>query len=254
MVKSNLNIANIQTLCEENSIPYTNSTKLYYKRYAYNLTLKHVSLWSQYDRRQPGSDISDIRELHWQFIKIYDNLCKILDKKEVVYRTRRELNFNLYFDDPTAFKVVLKMVPDYIIALSGPVNQSHLATMRDSRKVVVRENLWYKKYKFKISYKATNSFKEDTVPAIMDFKKSLTHDEIKLSNNIYRIIQEKNTPQRQRQSYSGMYFGSRGLNSWNTCSIYFDNEDNFVMYKMMVPGNPYEELEILLVHELDCDK
>ena len=253
MTKSNLNIADLQNLCEQYSIPYVASNKLYYKRYAYNLTLKHVNLWSHIHRVTMGNgEINDIRELHWQFTKLYKNMCAVLDKKDFEYRTRRELNFNLYFDDPDALKVVLRMVPEHVIELSGPLHEAHLDTMRNSRKLVVRENLWYKKYKFKISYKGTSSFKQDTVPAIIDFKKTVGDNEMKISNNIYRIVEEQTSPQLPTRSR--FYFGHRGVHAWNTCSVYFDNEDTFVMYKMMVAGDPHEELEILLVHELDSDK
>ena len=145
------------------------------------------------------------------------------------------------------------MAPEHVIELTGPLHKAHLDAMRNSRKVVVRENLWYKKYKFKISYKATNSFKQDTVPAIIDFKKTVGDHEMKVSNNIYRIVEAQTSPPFINRT-SRFYFGPRGVHAWNTCSVYFDNEDTFVMYKMMVAGDPHEELEILLVHELDSDK
>jgi len=141
-----------------------------------------------------------------------------------------------------------------IIRISGPVHGEHLSAMQKSRKIVVRDSLWYKKYRFKVIYRATSDFKQDTVPNIVAYKKNLTKDEIKLSNNIYRILQApKQQIQTKYQGYVARY-RNIGVHPWHTCTVYLDTEDNYVMYKMMVGGEIESEQEILLLSELESDK
>lgn len=256
MMKSVLTIDDTKQLALSNDIDYINSTKLYYKTFAFNLTLKHINIWHHANRQHASAqDFEDVRQLHCQFNTLYRKFTKLLDSNNIEYRTRREINFNLYFNDPNVFDLAIKSFSENIIELNGPAHNEHLSAMRNNRKVVVRENLWYKKYRFKVSYRGTSDFQDFVVPSLLEYKKSLTEDEIKLSSNIYRIIDNRYKP-----AYTTAAFGNfkrfyyKGVQPWHTCSVYLDNEENYVMYKMMVPGESESEHEILLLSELESDK
>ena len=255
-MKSLLTINDVKLAAKANDIDYKNSTKLYYKTFAFNLSMKHINIWHHIYRDQASEqDTQDIRQLHYQFNNIYNKFTRLLDSKNIEYRTRRELNFNLYFNDPEVFELALKSFNEYIIEIFGPVHDNHLTTMKNSRKIVVRENLWYKKYRFKISYRGTTEFQETVIPSIMEYKDSLSDNEIKLSSNIYRILDNKMKPSYTTSTFTNFRrFHYRGVQPWHTCTVYLDNEENYVMYKMMVPGESDTEHEILLLSELESDK
>ena len=64
MTKYKLTINDTIQLAAENDIQYEYTKKLYYKKYAFNLTLTHPSIWHQHLRGASMTDIADIRTLH----------------------------------------------------------------------------------------------------------------------------------------------------------------------------------------------
>lgn len=201
-------------------------------------------------------DVRDIRQLHYYYNGLYSRFTTLLDRKGIEYRTRREVNYNLYFNDPSVFKMALKAFKQDVLEISGPANPDHLTAMRNNRKIVVRDSLWYKKYRFKVTYRATSDFKENIVPNIISYKRDLTKDEIKLSSNIYKILETPKSHNNMGGTYSSFrrFVYTRGVQPWHLCTVYLDNEDNYVMYKMMVGGDSESEQEILLLSELESDK
>lgn len=254
MNKYKLNIADVKNIALSNSVPYITTTKLYYKQFAYNLTLEHINIWHHSNfYSMPDADINEIRQLHRQFCSLYKQFTDMLDKKGIDYRTRKETNFNIYFNDPEVFRLSLKKFRQYIRELRGPQHIEHLDAMRDNRKIVVRENLWYKKYRFKVSYRGTSDFQDNIVPSIMNFRETLTEKEIKLSSNFYKVLNKPMVSNRTgfyRSNYRTFY----GVQPWHICSVYLDCEENYVLFKMMVGGEVDSEQEIMLLSELKSDK
>ena len=250
MTKYKLTISDVQKLCSTHGVPYLKTTKLYYKKFAYNLTLKHVNIWQHMAGRSFSSndqEMNDIRAIHHGLIHTYAAFGKLLEKKGIEFRTRRELNYNIYFDDPVVFRLALRQLSQNILELNGPAHDQHLEKMRHNRKILVRDRLWYKHYRYKITYRGTSDFQENTIPRILEFKKQCEDTEIKLSSNIYTAIRQSTTKYSQ-------YSRWRRVQPWHTCSVYLNNEDTLVYYKMMVPGESDYEHEIILLSELETDK
>lgn len=263
MIKSNLSIDDIKNLVEQTT-KYKVSDKLYYNKFAYNVTMKNFSLWhtGEHIRYQPDpftqvhrwfDDPKLVQERKTKFAYHYTKqkrFMQLMDRLDIEYRFRREQHFNLYLNDSAIVQRMLKQIPEEIICVNGPKNQEHLNILRGGRKVLVRDNLYYKRYRYKISYYANHEFKETIFPAIEKLLPSMEMDHIKLSSNYYRLRRQQELKRTQFKQFQM----ARTVDPWHYITVYFEDEEDLVLFKMMVGGTSKSEVEIILHSELQNDK
>lgn len=257
-MQSNLTINDLRSIVEGQT-EYVVSDRLYYKKFAYNVTMKNSSLWSKeyWGRSNFYSIFNDTEAINAHKEKFafhyskQKRIMQLMDRLDIEYRVRRELNFNIYLNDNKIIKRMLDTIPEEIISVSGPKNDQHLNILNGGRKIIVRESLFYKKYRYKISYYATSDFKENIFPAIENLLPSLDYDQVKLSSNYYRLRRQIDLKSR---IIGNRYQLRRTVDPWHLVTIYFKDEDDIVMFKMCVGGDPKQELEIMLHDELQTDK
>ncbi len=263
MNKSNLTIDNIRSLVTDKT-KYIVSDKLYYNKFAYNIAMRNYSLWhtGEHIRYQHNpftqttrwfDDPKLMNERKTRFAYHYakqKRIMQLMDRLDIQYRFRREKNFNLYVSDNNIVKRILDIMPEEVINIQGPKSQEHLDVLRGGRKVVVRENLYYKRFRYKISYYANSEFKESVFPAIENVLKSLDTDNIKLSSNYYRLRRQ----QELRSTSFNKVQMTRTVDPWHYITFYFQDEEDLVLFKMMVGGTSKTEVEVLLHSELQNDK
>jgi len=176
---------------------------------------------------------------------------------DIEYRFRREQNFNLYLSDSSIVRRILNTMSDDVLSIDGPKNEQHLNVLLSNRKAIVKPHLYYKKYRFKVAYNTNREFKEDIMPVLQQYIRDTPSENIKISNNYYKLLIEmsESTPTTQHQrgrSYGQMasWAYRQRVSAWNIISVYFAEEEDYVMYKMMVGGNTLHEYEVILQQDL----
>ena len=263
MMTYNLTIDNIIDLAGDK---FTVTDKLYYKKFAYNVTMKNHNMWHGHHLNYSNDPFTDttrwfdnpgvIAEHRKKFSYHYakqKRIMQLMDRLDIEYRYRREKNFNLYVNDLRIVKRMLTSMPEEILDITGPKNQEHLDILVGGRKVVVRDKLYYKRFRYKISYYANHEFKEKTFPAIENVLPSLDMDRIKLSSNYYRLRRQQEI-NKQVQGKHPRWQLMRTVDPWHYISFYFEDEEDLVMFKMLAGGGSKTELEIMLHSELQNDK
>ncbi len=263
MNKSNLSIDSIRDLVKEKS-KYIISDKLYYNKFTYNIAMKNHSLWYTGEHIRYSSDpftkttrwFDDPKLVYERKSKFAFHYAKqkrimqLMDRLDIEYRFRREKNFNLYISDNNIVKRILDIMPEEVINIQGPKSQEHLDILRGGRKVVVRENLYYKRFRYKISYYANPDFRDNVFPAIENVLPSLDMNAIKLSSNYYRLRRQ----QELKKTKFKQFQMQRQVDSWHYITFYFEDEEDLVLFKMMVGGASKTEMEVMLHSELQNDK
>lgn len=258
MTKSIYSIHNLQQYAEKHW-EFTPSKKLFYKKYSHNITLRNESLWFGYYRdifysqRSSSFDSDEAKREREERKRIVNQMrakqkciTDFLDTHGADYRTRREKRFNIYINDNDMIMRVMRKWPDMMVCLEGPSSDVHLEKMEHNVKIVVKKQLYYKKYRYKVAYKTTRDFIVNVVPTIINFRETTmeNREHMKLSNNFYRLTDSLSPSSIRRNT----------IYPWNSASVYLKDENDYVMYKLFVGGDPFEEHEVVTIDELENDK
>jgi hypothetical protein len=73
---------------------------------------------------------------------------------------------------------------------------------------------------------------------------------IKLSSNYYRLRRQ----QELKKTKFKQFQMQRQVDSWHYITFYFEDEEDLVLFKMMVGGASKTEMEVMLHSELQNDK
>ncbi len=253
MTRCKLNIDNIRELCEQTGVEYTLSNKAFYRQFAYNISLRNISMWQHRD----SQDEYQIKREYVNLIAKQSKITKLMDRLDIDYRFRREQNFNLYLSDSSIVRRILNTMSEDVLSVDGPKNEQHLNVLLSNRKAIVKPQLYYKKYRFKVAYNTNREFKEDIMPVLQQYIQNTPSQNIKISNNYYKILIEMSEPAPTTQHQRGTSYGQMAswpyrqrVEAWNIISVYFAEEEDYIMYKMMVGGNTLHDYEVVLQQDL----
>ena len=157
---------------------------------------------------------------HYHFGKVYpryNEVGKQSYRAVRVYRSRIEYDVNFYTSDPAIIADILASDLE-VVEITKPLNQSHKEMLHDSdRRVVIRDKLWYRKYKHKIT-------------AWHNYEKATTHDE---SKNMVQWIYDNFDRKSNRlvsNSY-GTWFSSPGR-LISPPTIFTNSEETMMIFKL----------------------
>jgi len=157
---------------------------------------------------------------HYHFGKVYpryNEVGKQSYRAVRVYRSRIEYDVNFYTSDPAIIADILASDLE-VVEITKPLNQAHKEMLHDSdRRVVIRDKLWYRKYKHKIT-------------AWHNYEKATTHDE---SKNMVQWIYDNFDRKSNRlvsNSY-GTWFSSPGR-LISPPTIFTNSEETMMIFKL----------------------
>lgn len=238
-------------------VPYHPSGALYFNQYAYSIVFRRLTMFDlTYNKRHNIKSTDNAKKMEKYKL---DCLCSenMLGSLGINYRIRRAKNYTFFLDDIAAVKKIVRIYNTSIINVTGPINEAHLDCVNQSTKQIVKKNLLYGKYRYKISYKATTEFSDKILPSILDFKNSMNlEDELMFNSNMYRVIE------RDEQVTIRSYYANQTMTvnkhapvrPWEICTVYIVSEETYCMFKMMVGGNPCNDIEVITFDELPDDK
>jgi len=157
---------------------------------------------------------------HYHFGKVYpryNEVGKQSYRAVRVYRSRIEYDVNFYTSDTAIIADILASDLE-VVEITKPLNQSHKEMLHDSdRRVVIRDKLWYRKYKHKIT-------------AWHNYEKATTHDESKsMVQWIYDNFDRKSN--RLVSNSYGTWFSSPGR-LISPPTIFTNSEETMMIFKL----------------------
>ena len=237
----------IFSLADDLEVPYEYSSKKYYNKYTFRLQFKVFEMikegaWGRHyrvDNRYNGLSYDDfqneITKQHKASVEQYKSIRRALFNrskgKGYSLRASGWHGLNVYTENEHDVRMLLNNYNTEIKQLYAPMNETHVM-VHNERTKELRQNLFYKKYRYKLEYYGTSKFKESVEGVAGCMPNDST---IKYSKNTRQCINE-----------SDWY-----IRSWNICSIYFEYETDWLTFKMMCDERPLRIVEAVLFSEVD---
>lgn len=234
-------------LANDYNVPYEYSNKLYYKKYKFRIQFKCFDLiktgaWGynyRHDHKYQDLDYDNfnqaIREQRTLSFEQHKSIRRALFRrsKGVGYSLRASgwHGLNVYTLNEHDVRLLVNNYGSEIRQLYAPKNELHENLHNESTKEL-RQNLFYKKYRYKLEYFGTQKFKDSINTAVGCMSED---NSIKYSINTKACLEEDNQFVRR----------------WNICSIYFEYEEDLLTFKMMCSESPSKSIEAVLFSEVD---
>jgi hypothetical protein len=179
----------------------------------------------------------------------HHSIKKFLQDNSIDHRIRSEVGFNVFINDQDAIKYLLDNHGDILNYVSGPVSEEHVEQVQQNNKIEVRRELFFKRYRYRMTYLSTDQFIQTGVQQIAD---------ILSDSKAYRwnsnFSQALAISRRADSIPVNTYGRLTRFSRWNRCSIYLENDDDYFQIKLMCNIAPFSEAHAVLIDELDIDK
>ena len=260
MTKFKSTISDVRKACSD-VCTYVYTEKLFFKTYSLRLGFDNIQLWTLFGFRHGGgysiTNNEDRREDMNKLRNVHKKITQFLDSNKIDYRLRRESKFHVYLNDTDIAIKLIKRFRLFLIDVHGPANEVQRDTMKNNCKILVRDNLFYKKYRYKIIWPGSTEIVDGGAEHIYDILKTLDEDSYRLSDNFRIAANITGTTSRTRYaSYISRQLtsGWRRLYDWHRVTIYLKDETDYLQIKLMTPYKTLEELEVVTQDEIDSDK
>lgn len=104
-------------------------------------------------------------------------ICEFVKRlPQVEYKTRMGGDNNLfYFRDPELVMVLVNRYKDVINSVTGPLNDEHAARVSE-RNVLMREKLYFNKYRYYLEFERSDEFVLKTAPRLLEALSTMDSD------------------------------------------------------------------------------
>ena len=184
------------------------------------------------------------------------NIRREMAKLKHEIRFRSDRNFHLYLTNTQAVEDVIRLFDKQIVCIAGPANQDHQNIMVTDLTQSVRKNLFYKKYRYKVSskmYRYGDSM--DVFEEILDFVTG------SFEPNTYFINSTiKNYPRIKalEEASRAKQIGTFGRRRWTnflpfsaTGSVYLTDYNDVCTLHLMFKQHITSTTKVILLHELE---
>jgi hypothetical protein len=234
-------------LANDHNIPYEYSNKLYYRKYKFRLKFKvfelvragawgyhyrHNQKYHDLDYNKFNQAVAEQRALSTeQYKSIRRALFRRSKGEGYSLRASGWHGLNVYTVNEHDVRLLINNYGTEVRQLYAPKNEAHETLHGESTKEL-RQNLFYKKYRYKLEYNGTTKFKDSISSAVGCM---IDDGSVKYSLNTRACLKDD----------------SQFVRSWNICSIYFEHEEDFLTFKMMCNEKPAKSIEAVLFSEVD---
>ena len=115
------------------------NTKVYYRLHTWRVAL-HQPSW-----KSEGDKLKDA----WYRNRAIESYLKNYETSS--WKTRADRSFFIYLSSSDIIPNIIKKWGQHITQISGPLNSKHQDVMLKDLQIVTRKNLWYNKFRYKIS-------------------------------------------------------------------------------------------------------
>lgn len=170
--------------------------------------------------------------------KLNQDLKRCLKEQDIAFRRRVDWTIiNFYVKTEADVNYILNLANSDVIAIHGPVSDAHKNVMVSEINTVVRKDLFYKKYPYKLKFEKRKNELEffDTLNEFVD--ENFTPDDYKL-NEVLRIA---NGTLKLHPTYRWI----------NTGIIYLKNYDDVCTLHMIFKEHITKTMKVVLFKDLE---
>lgn len=209
-------------------------TRLYYGKYMYKLIL-------EIDRSKLVK--SENRTQWYRAYPYYPNRLSLVNqlvtdiKSSVTnndYMIRAEsMKVGFFTNDGNDVTALIEKMPNRVHTLEKPVNANHADVVNQYRKVLVRNSLFEKEYKFKIYMRNDYRYRENRFSALREYLENSQMD-WKVNSNLRLFFESRIHPNKL---------------GW-TSAVYLKTADDLMMFQLRFNDDIWKIEEAMLVSEL----
>ena len=259
-------ISKLQQICTYHTAP-----RAYYNNFLYKVRLFGLHHTSNYGflhfRKTPEEDAPLLTDEDILKIEMYLRQNKLQKGKD--FKMRREWTTTFYFKDPFWTLCFVESFKNLVIDVYGPMNNTHSDLMVEDYEVVAKDNLWFRKYRWKVEFYGDLDFVEKDIVKIKNYLDNIETTEYLYSPNVKRINfhhkigmashgSHMGTPSRAGAwgpTTPGSGFGRRGgglryIYKWSICSIYCKAIEDVLVLKMIAPNSLKKIVKCVTYKEL----
>ena len=252
---------------------YHVAPRAYYNNFLYKVRLFGLHHTSNYGflhfRKTPEEDAPLLTDEDILKIEMYLRQNKLQKGKD--FKMRREWTTTFYFKDPFWTLCFVESFKNLVIDVFGPMNNTHSDLMVEDYEVVAKDNLWFRKYRWKVEFYGDHDFVEKDSIKIKNYLDNIEKTEYMYSPNVKRIHfhhkvgmaahgSHMGTPSypfgrglgtNTRHNYgTGRGGGLRYIYKWSVCSIYCKAIEDVLVFKMIAPNSLKKIIKCVTFNEL----
>ena len=251
---------------------YHVAPRAYYKDFLYKVRLFGLHHTSNYGflhfRKTPEEDAPLLTDEDILKIEMYLRQNKLQKGKD--FKMRREWTTTFYFKDPFWTLCFVESFKNLVIDVYGPMNNTHSDLMVEDYEVVVKNTLWFKKYRWKVEFFGDHDFVEKDSSKIKNYLDNIDETEYMYSQNVKRINFHHKVGMAAHGSHMGTPISSgpwshpksihnygygrggglRYIYKWSVCSIYCKAIEDVLVLKMIAPNSLKKIIKCVTYKEL----
>ena len=251
---------------------YHVAPRAYYKDFLYKVRLFGLHHTSNYGflhfRKTPVVDEPLLTDEDILKIEMYLRQNKLQKGKD--FKMRREWTTTFYFKDPFWTLCFVESFKNLVIDVYGPMNNTHSDLMVEDYEVVVKNTLWFKKYRWKVEFFGDHDFVEKDSSKIKNYLDNIDKTEYMYSQNVKRINFHHKVGMAAHGSHMGTPISSgpwshpksihnygygrggglRYIYKWSVCSIYCKAIEDVLVLKMIAPNSLKKIIKCVTYKEL----
>lgn len=204
---------------------YHTANTVWYRDHPFRVSIKsHLN-------RECGDDSSRLRKLN-------QDIKRCLNKQNIVFRRRIDWTvINFYVKTEEDVNYILNLADSDVIEIHGPVSDAHKNVMVSQINTVVRKDLFYKKYPYKLKFEKRKNELEffDTLNEFVD--ENFAPEDYKLNE----VLRMANGTLKSQSTYRWI----------NTGIIYLKNYDDVCTLHMIFKEHITKTMKVVLFKDLE---
>ena len=264
---TNLSSSNLVDQIKEAGIKYLPADQIYYKRYPYKVELspvfKGLGPARQAACRIDISNPDKARIKLEEFVQTATNKILNAEKRldivswvdrlpNVEYKRRMGGENSLfYFRNPELVMALCKEFTSLINAVTGPLSERHQDALDDTRNVIMRERLYYDRYRFHITFTDGEDFFRDCGHKLIEWLESI--DKCRWKAHRLHLMRDHYQHIADNPGLRQAYFKStrsRPFPPPRPITLFLTNPEDLVYVKLFTSEYVIQHHEIALFDEL----
>lgn len=257
---TSLSLNNLREQVIEAGVVFTPADTVFYTDFPYKIELSPkfrglggvagkractIQITNPVKARAKLAEFNDRMEKTISNVEYRQEICEfVAGLPNIQYKTRMGGENNLfYFRDPAMVMLVVERYKAVINCVTGPVNSAHALAI-DKETIVMRQQLYFNKFRYYIEFDRTQEFVDDCLPQVEEF----------LSNAAKGTSRHRGIHQLQVYYNPGtVWFSHRRMYPPKTVVVYLTDPNDYVYLKLMAGHHVEHNHEVRLFDELNND-
>jgi hypothetical protein len=245
-------------------IAYLPADQIYYSKFMYKVELspvfKGLGLTRQSTCRIDITDPAKARQRLEEFVDTTTNKILNAEKRldilswvdrlpDVEYKRRvGGENSIFYFRSADSVLALCKEFPSLINSVTGPISKSHQEAFNNDCNTVMRETLYYKRFRYRITLTCSHEFYEQCGNNLIKWLNSV--DNTRWKSQRLRLMQDHLASRAANPRLAVHLSRARNSKVSNPITLFLEHPEDFVYVKLITGGYAIQTQEVVLFSEL----